>query len=291
MKGYIYKYTFPNGKVYIGQTRTSIELRHKQHITEYSGKGNPRLWEAFNKYKDYKLDVMQTIECADQNELMYQLNQLEALYINLYNSCSPNYGYNVLPNAIFTPDYQKIIRDKFHELFEQRNNELHKRKEDIENKLSNKKGKLTESEKKFFEWGCCDSDYPFYFSLDSINYDDLSKNTFDIYDFYTEEVLDVWSFKIEEEARTWAEQYINEHANIIIYEARRNKMIVAIEKDDKENNVALIFNNTNEIAQHFNVARPVNVRNVLEGRQKTAYGYRWMYLTEYEKNFKTIADI
>lgn len=31
-KGYIYKYTFPNGKIYIGQTKTSVEQRHKQHL-------------------------------------------------------------------------------------------------------------------------------------------------------------------------------------------------------------------------------------------------------------------
>ena len=31
-KIFIYKYTYPNGKVYIGQTRTSVNERHNQHM-------------------------------------------------------------------------------------------------------------------------------------------------------------------------------------------------------------------------------------------------------------------
>lgn len=75
MKGYIYKYTFPNGKVYIGQTMTTVENRHQQHITEYSGKGNPRLWEAFQQFKDYELETIQTVEVNNQNMLKLKLNQ------------------------------------------------------------------------------------------------------------------------------------------------------------------------------------------------------------------------
>ena len=46
---------------------------------------------------------------------------------------------------------------------------------------------------------------------------------------------------------------------------------------DEEGNVALTFQSFNEIAQHFGVVRPDNVRNVLKGRQKSAYGYYWKY--------------
>jgi predicted GIY-YIG superfamily endonuclease len=33
LKGYIYKYTYPNGKVYIGQTTTSVEKRWQEHVS------------------------------------------------------------------------------------------------------------------------------------------------------------------------------------------------------------------------------------------------------------------
>ena len=32
-QGFIYKYTYPNGKVYIGQTRISVRERHYQHMS------------------------------------------------------------------------------------------------------------------------------------------------------------------------------------------------------------------------------------------------------------------
>ena len=47
MKGYIYKYTFPDGKVYIGQTRRPIELRHAEHLNPSTGPLNPGFWEAY----------------------------------------------------------------------------------------------------------------------------------------------------------------------------------------------------------------------------------------------------
>ncbi len=46
-KGYIYKYTFPDGKVYIGQTRRPPEERHREHFDEKIGKLNTKFWEAY----------------------------------------------------------------------------------------------------------------------------------------------------------------------------------------------------------------------------------------------------
>lgn len=40
MKGYIYKYTFSDNKVYIGQTRRNPEIRHKEHLSESVGPMN-----------------------------------------------------------------------------------------------------------------------------------------------------------------------------------------------------------------------------------------------------------
>ena len=50
MKGFIYKYTFPDGKVYIGQTRRPLEVRHKEHLNPKIGRLNPKFWEAFKKF-------------------------------------------------------------------------------------------------------------------------------------------------------------------------------------------------------------------------------------------------
>ena len=57
MKGVIYKYTFPNGKVYIGQTRRNPELRHREHLDPITGPCNSGFWREYQKFKDYKYEI------------------------------------------------------------------------------------------------------------------------------------------------------------------------------------------------------------------------------------------
>ena len=54
----------------------------------------------------------------------------------------------------------------------------------------------------------------------------------------------------------------------------------AIVQLDKEGNVVKEFYSFNEICQAFNVPRADNVKNVLKGKQKSAYGYFWKYKEE-----------
>ena len=61
---------------------------------------------------------------------------------------------------------------------------------------------------------------------------------------------------------------------LVLDEERSKKAIVQI---DKEGNIVQEFNSFNEICQAFNVLRADNVKNVLSGKQKTAYGYFWKY--------------
>lgn len=62
LKGYIYKYTFPNGKVYIGQTRRDIEVRIEEHIHPVQGKTNPALWAAYQEFGNYNFEIIETIQ-------------------------------------------------------------------------------------------------------------------------------------------------------------------------------------------------------------------------------------
>lgn len=87
--GYIYMYTAPNGKHYIGQTKQTIKERRK---TE-KGLGYitcPAFYHAIQKYgglNNFKLDILEEVD----NSL---LDKKEEYWINFYNSLIPN-GYNI----------------------------------------------------------------------------------------------------------------------------------------------------------------------------------------------------
>ena len=88
--GQIYKITnLVNGKIYIGQTRYTADIRFRGHIAEATKphKSNYPLYKAFNKYgvHNFKVEVLE--ECAND-----KLNSREKYYINLFNSF--NAGYN-----------------------------------------------------------------------------------------------------------------------------------------------------------------------------------------------------
>ena len=93
-KGIIYKYTFPNGKVYIGQTINPV-ARKNSHLNEKTGARNVAFWRAYQKYKSYTYEVIESIEDETKEQLCYRLNKLEQKYISEYNSTNPQFGYNL----------------------------------------------------------------------------------------------------------------------------------------------------------------------------------------------------
>lgn len=85
---YVYKIVNNvNGKMYIGITARSIELRYDQHL--YSKKEYP-LYRAFDKYGRDNF----TIELLDCCETREEATSLEKYYIKLYNSTNGKFGYN-----------------------------------------------------------------------------------------------------------------------------------------------------------------------------------------------------
>ena len=83
-KGYIYKITSPNGKVYIGQT---VRLsKRKSHYKTGDFKQQTKLWNNCKKYNWNPLDTFEVIEeclCGDQKQI---LNEREIYWISFYNS-------------------------------------------------------------------------------------------------------------------------------------------------------------------------------------------------------------
>ena len=97
-EGYIYKIVNDvNDKVYIGQTRRTIEERWKQHNFEAKqNRDNMIIHHAMMKYgidKFYCIKI-ETIKCLSLDRLIEKLNNKEKEYIKTCNSIRPN-GYNI----------------------------------------------------------------------------------------------------------------------------------------------------------------------------------------------------
>lgn len=87
--GFIYKYTSPSNKVYVGQTVNNLATRAKNIA---SGKGYKKcsvFWKAIQKYSftNFKVEILEEV-------LVSELNEKEKYYINYFNSVVPN-GYNL----------------------------------------------------------------------------------------------------------------------------------------------------------------------------------------------------
>ncbi len=85
--GIIYKITSPSGKIYIGQTKRTIEKRLSEHL---KCTGSCILLEnAIKKYGTDKMDVEVLIQINDE-----KLDDYETKFIELYDSLEPK-GYNI----------------------------------------------------------------------------------------------------------------------------------------------------------------------------------------------------
>ena len=89
--GYIYKIINKvNGKVYIGQTKKTIEERYARHLSLAKQKKNRYLYDAMNHYGLENFYCVKIEECDNQ-----QLDDKEKAWIKYYQSNNPNYGYNM----------------------------------------------------------------------------------------------------------------------------------------------------------------------------------------------------
>jgi hypothetical protein len=85
--GIIYKITYPNGKIYIGQDRTD-------DINYFGSADSFTIRKDFTLQQRRSLTVTKTILCRLKHCTIHELNQRERLYIQHYQSNNPTKGYN-----------------------------------------------------------------------------------------------------------------------------------------------------------------------------------------------------
>jgi hypothetical protein len=272
IKGYIYKYTFPDGKIYIGQTK-NLEQRKRQHIDPISGPANTGFWEAYQRFGKYDFEVLKELEYEDEDILSYYLSLWERGYIYQYKADDPDYGYNKTSFVATKNKKRTILLEKYTDVFYRILQKLMNVFFSMEHKVWETHEPLTDEEKVFVTGRYKDGN-PFY--LDSFDFDNLSNNRHldEMEEFYLEEYLGSIRNMIEEDARMMADSYVKKNMDALLKEELDKTAIVQI---DKDGNIVREFHSHTEICQAFNVARADNVRNVLNGKQKTAYGYYWKY--------------
>lgn len=107
MNGYIYKITnLLNGKIYIGQTRQSIQTRWEQHC---SSSYVCHFHQAIQKYGRNNFQV-EEICCVDlpEKELEQKLNALEIEYIKKFDSYTNGYNSTLGGSGNFKCRYEEI---------------------------------------------------------------------------------------------------------------------------------------------------------------------------------------
>ena len=272
MKGIIYKYTFPDGKVYIGQTRNP-EKRKRDHIDPKIGPVNKGFWEAYQRFGTYEYQVIREIESDNEDELIDLLNRYESGYIHQYKADDPKYGYNLISYATVGTKTAKILR-QIHKSIQNDffNNEM-QILESAAEKIWRTKEPLTDEEKFLVT-----EEYPdsiWMKNLKDFDFNNLIKNTItEQTDFYLEEHFDFLRNEIWNCSQYVATFFIQENGKQIIEEEQLAHTIVQI---DKDGNAIKEYSSILEICQAFNVPRGDNIRNVLNGKQKTAYGFLWKY--------------
>ena len=270
MKGTIYKYTFPDGKVYIGQTIRPLEARHVEHITPSTGMANIGFWEAWVKYGTAELIVLEEIEADDEISLIAKLNLLEAQYIRYYCSTDPEYGYNRLSRSHTRGPAAKLLNKEHDRIFLGLWGPRYAFYDELRTiALRGNSGPgFSEEQKKFIR------EYVFRylpFGPDEINIDNLDS----LVNQYDEEPLEELLFAIEsscseekEILSSLAWEQVLEHKDGLLSSR-------VIQKIDRDGNIVKEYLSISEVMHDLGLKRPENIYNVLEGKQKTAYGYFW----------------
>ena len=87
--GFIYCYTSPNGKKYIGQTRTTLKQRASIEGKHYQGCS--AFYNAIKKYgwKNFQVEILEEVP-------LDVIDEAEVNYILDYNTTDPKFGYNLM---------------------------------------------------------------------------------------------------------------------------------------------------------------------------------------------------
>ena len=282
MKGYIYKYTFSDGKVYIGQTRRPPEIRNMEHFSKIIGKTNPKFWEAYNKLGKPTYEIIETIEAERVQDLVERLNVLETKYITDYDASNPECGYNIRDHANVAIPRDNVLDKEFERIWLSKAEQWYPILEEIKIKIFKTHKPLTTEEISFCETHLFCDEQIFSKSLKESNFSiiDLESNS-DNALFFMDQSICAATYFFEQSSWEQIRQYIEENKEQILAENKPEPYIVQM---DKDGNIVCEYASRAEIKDKMQITNLTNIYNCIEGKQKSAYGYKWCYKKDYKKN-------
>lgn len=270
-------YTFPDGKIYVGQTRRMPEKRMREHVDLSTGPANSGFWEAYKRFGKYEYKELYITENENVDELVAELNIVETRLIQLLRADNPKYGYNKASFATVGTKTNVIINKKLQEKVKELLDVKMKAYENAVHKIWYTKESLSQEEIELMTSKYRDHNI-WYEHIKGYDFYNLKNNKDDEETvFFLDEYLGCIKYLINEEVEIEARCYIVENYDQILRNERNKNAIIQL---DKDGNVMKEFYSFNEICQAFNVPRADNVKNVLKGKQKSAYGYFWKYKEE-----------
>lgn len=276
MKGYVYKYTFSDGKVYIGQTRRRPEVRHREHLNQSIGKTNPGFWEAYQRLGEPHFELIDTIEEERELDLVNTLNMAETYYIEMFHAADPDYGYNKKASGTVASSDIMKLNDEFRDIWDKRAKPCREYYFALLEKVCSKKEPLTDDEKECIRECWVNPENIFYHKVKDYNLDNLSANSEED-DFWLGEAFEGFIMDLDEAMEEDIAMFIQENQDEILRRKTKGKIIQQV---DMDGNIVREYYSNKEVMDALQIARVDNVLNVLKGRQKSAYGYRWQYKPE-----------
>ena len=260
-KGVIYKYTFPDGKVYIGQTRRDPSIRHREHLLPSTGPLNNAFWQAYKEQGEPTFEILEEYQSEDIEELVYVLNQRETENIRLYKATDPQHGYNRVATGMVHGRLENRIKKAAKKLFP---------------KFYELKRPLWESMKEKIETP-----------------DKMTKEERELYDFYFVEInpfcgasdefirwhwLDFAEFCFKDDIQSEVDECILEHIAELQEDYVDADSILQLDKND---NIIAIYENQADAATALGLTSTANINNAVLGKQKSAHGYKWVKAKNY----------